>query len=125
MNYLVDTHVFLWMLAEPAQLLPEVARVLTHPDHTVFVSAVTAVEISIKAALGKLEAPFNLQEEIALRGLSELPIRYAHGAALRDLPNHHADPFDRMMIAQAVVENLKVVTRDRKFEPYPVSILWT
>jgi PIN domain nuclease of toxin-antitoxin system len=58
-------------------------------------------------------------------GLCELPLRYANGERLRQLPSHHADPFDRMLIAQAQAEGLTVITHDRKFEPYPVQVLWT
>ncbi len=125
MNYLLDTHVFLWMLSAPDRLNPEAVSVIRNPDRAVFVSAATAVEIAIKQALGKLEAPGNLGEEIGCRGLGELPLRYVHGERMRLLPGHHADPFDRMLLAQAVEEDLTIVTHDRKFEPYPVKILWT
>lgn len=125
MNYLLDTHVFLWMLSAPDRLKPEAISVIKNPDRAVFVSAVTAVEIAFKQALGKLEAPGNLDKEIGHRGLGELPLRYVHGERMRLLPSHHADPFDRMLLAQAAEENLTIVTHDRNFEPYPVKILWT
>ena len=125
MNYLLDTHVFLWMLSAPGHLSPEAATVIRNPDRAMFVSAVTAVEIAIKQALGKLEAPKNLGEEIRARGLQELPLRYTHGERMLRLPAHHADPFDRMLLAQAAEEDLIVITHDRKFEPYPARILWT
>lgn len=125
MNCLLDTHVFLWMLADPGRLSPSARHAIQHPDHTVFVSAVTAVEIAVKRALGKLEAPGHLTQEITARGLVELPLQYAHGEALRDLPYHHQDPFDRMLIAQARHEQLTLITHDRKFEPYGLPILWT
>lgn len=125
MNYLLDTHVFLWMLSAPEQLSPEAASVIRNPDRAVFVSAVTAVEIAIKQALGKLEAPKNLGEEIRARGLQELPLRYLHGERMLLLPAHHVDPFDRMLLAQAAEEDLVVITHDRKFEPYTARILWT
>jgi PIN domain nuclease of toxin-antitoxin system len=125
MNYLLDTHVFLWMLSAPERLSTGAADVIRNPDRTVFVSAVTAVEISIKRALGKLDAPDSLLAEISARGLRELPLRYAHGERLRTLDNHHADPFDRMLVAQALEEDLVLITHDNKLKPYPVRFLWT
>lgn len=125
MNCLLDTHVFLWMLAKPESLSAKASEVIQNPNNTIFVSAITSVEIAIKSALGKLEAPTNLGDEIPLRGLTELPFRYAHGERMRELPPHHADPFDRMLIAQAMTEDLVLVTHDRKMEPYSLKILWT
>jgi PIN domain nuclease of toxin-antitoxin system len=83
------------------------------------------VEIAIKKKLGKLDAPDGLVAEIKSRGLLELPLRYAHGEAMQHLPDHHSDPFDRMLIAQAQCEELTIITHDGKFEKYPVAILWT
>ncbi len=125
MNYLIDTHVFLWMLAEPSRLSPAARKVIVNPRHVVHVSAITAVEIAIKVSLGKLEAPDRLMGEIQTRGLRELPLRYQHGETLRALPPHHADPFDRMLIAQAQNEELTIITHDEKFRSYDVNILWT
>jgi PIN domain nuclease of toxin-antitoxin system len=118
MNYLLDTNVFLWMLSAPDHLSPEAASVIRNPDRAVLVSAV-------KQALVKLEAPSSLGEEIRARGLQEPPLRYTHGERMLLLPAHHADPFDRMMLAQAAEEDLVVITHDRKFIPYPAKILWT
>lgn len=125
MNYLLDTHVFLWMLSAPELIDKKVQAVIQNPDRSIYVSAVTAVEIAIKSSIGKLETPGNLREQIQGRGLRELPLRYSHGERLQTLPLHHADPFDRMLIAQAADENFTIITHDKKFEPYPVSILWT
>jgi len=66
----------------------------------------------------------DLEDEIALRGFSHLPICYRHGTPLREMPMHHQDPFDRMLIAQAILEDLTIVTHDKKFEKYPVKLLW-
>jgi len=125
MNYLIDTHVFLWMLAEPSRLKPAARKVIVNPRCVVHVSAVTALEIAIKASLGKLEAPDCLIGEIQTRGLRELPLRYQHGETMRALPSHHSDPFDRMLIAQAQNEGLTIITHDEKFRSYDVNILWT
>jgi len=125
MNYLLDTHVFLWMLSAPSRLSIKARTVIQNPDRAVYVSAVTAVEISIKVSIGKLEVPESLWSEIHARGLRELPLRYVHGERLKSLPAHHSDPFDRMLIAQAEVENLTIITHDKKFGSYQARVLWT
>lgn len=125
MNYLLDTHVFLWTVGDPKRLGKKAAAAIRDTNHAVFVSAVTSVEIAVKSALGKLEAPEDLEDEIGFRGFSHLPLQYRHGVGLRSLPLHHLDPFDRMLITQAMLEGLTIITHDRKFEAYPVEILWT
>lgn len=119
MNYLLDTHVFLWMLSAPQKLSREAVKVIEDPRQMVFVSAVSAVEISIKSSLGKLTVPAGLEREIGQRGLQELALTYRHGERLAELPGHHQDPFDRMLIAQALTEGLILVTRDEKMHLYP------
>jgi PIN domain nuclease of toxin-antitoxin system len=125
MNYLLDTHVFLWALGDFEKLKPKVAKIIRDTRHGVFVSAVTSMEIAIKSALGKLEAPDDLEDEIGLRGFSHLPLQFRHGTVLRSLPMHHQDPFDRMLISQALQEGLTIITHDQKFGRYPVEVLWT
>jgi PIN domain nuclease of toxin-antitoxin system len=125
MNYLLDTHVFLWALGDFEKLKPKVAKVIRDTRHGVFVSAVTSMEIAIKSALGKLEAPDDLEDEIGLRGFSHLPLQFRHGTVLRSLPMYHQDPFDRMLISQALQEGLTIITHDQKFGRYPVEVLWT
>jgi PIN domain nuclease of toxin-antitoxin system len=124
MNYLLDTHTFLWSLAAPEKLGHEARRILENPETMVFVSAVSAVEIAIKRSLGKLTAQDNLGEQISARGFQELPLRFSHGEALSSLPRHHDDPFDRMLIAQALVERLQILSCDEKLRAYPVRIIW-
>ena len=124
MNCLLDTHVFLWALAAPERLSNKAAAAIRNPDHAVFVSAVTSVEISIKRALGKLEAPDGLESEIAPRGFQHLPLTYAHGERLGKLPPHHHDPFDRMLIAQALEESLTLITADAKLRAYEAKLLF-
>ena len=125
MNYLLDTHIFLWMLADPARINEKARKIIQNPNRSVYVSAVTAVEIAIKKKLGKLDAPDGLVSEIRCRGLLELPLRYKHGEAMQNLPDHDSDPFDRMLIAQAQCEGFTIITHDGKFENYPVAVLWT
>lgn len=87
-------------------------------------SAATAWEVAIKRALGKLRAPDAFEHAVEESRFSKLPITLAHAEAVGGLPRHHADPFDRMLIAQAQLERLTVVTRDRRFEPYGIPVLW-
>jgi PIN domain nuclease of toxin-antitoxin system len=125
MNYLLDTHVYLWLLGAPEELSREAREAIQDPRHSVFVSAVSAAEIAIKKSLGKLDAPTGLGVEISLRGLNELAFSFHHGECMESLPRHHADPFDRMLLAQAISEKFTLVTRDRKLAAYAVSLLWT
>lgn len=119
-NLLVDTPVLLWALGSPDSLKPETQQVLVDPDNEVFVSAATSWEISIKAALGKLRAPSDLEQQVRRLRFRPLPISFAHGLAVRDLPMLHRDPFDRMLITQARAHGLVLVTRDEKISQYDV-----
>lgn len=124
MRVLLDTHVFLWWLADDPGLRPAAREAIADPDTIVHVSAVTVWEIAIKAALGRLDAvSADLAGEIAANGFVELPITARHAARAGGLPRHHDDPFDRMLCAQAGLEGLTLVTRDRVFEAYGTAIL--
>lgn len=125
MNYLLDTHVFLWAIGDSKRLDETAAAEIRDPRNAIFVSAVSSVEIAIKSAMGKLDAPDDLEDEIGLRGFSDLPLQYGHGSGMRTLPPHHHDPFDRMLIAQAIQEELTIITHDQKFKDYAVGIFWT
>jgi len=120
---LLDTHVFLWVLGSPEILSKEARQRIQDPKNAVFISAVSSVEISIKQALGKLKTPSGLEGEIEQRGFQELPLHYAHGVRMATLPPKHQDPFDRMLLAQALVEDLILITRDKKMRQYPVKCL--
>ncbi len=123
MTVLLDTHVLLWWLAaDPA--LPDAARaVIADSSTVVLVSAASAWEISIKQAAGRLDAPDDLIAALDENRFDSLPITAAHAMAAGRLSPHHSDPFDRMLIAQARLEDLTVVTVDRRFADYGVSLL--
>ena len=125
MTLLLDTHALLWWLADDPALTPVARTAIRAAETLVFVSAATAWEISIKQALGKLEAPDDLEAALAASRFQSLPITVAHALAAGRLPRHHDDPFDRMLIAQAQHAQLTVVTHDPKFRLYEVAILWT
>jgi PIN domain nuclease of toxin-antitoxin system len=123
MNLLLDTHVVLWWLDDPA-LMSEAARdVISEPSNDVFVSAVVAWEIAIKRGLGKLTAPPDLEAAIYASGFQVLPVTVPHALQTESLPFHHRDPFDRMLIAQAKCESSSIVTRDSMFELYGVDLV--
>ena len=122
MSLLLDTHVLLWWLAD--EPLSDDARAAISDGRTaVRVSAASAWEIAIKKALGKLQAPDDLPEQLERHRFQPLPITVQHGLAVADLPLLHGDPFDRMLAAQARLESLTLVTRDERLAAYGVPTL--
>lgn len=122
MILLLDTHVFIWARTEPDRLKPATLAAITEAD-TVFVSVASAWEVEIKTAKGLLKLPATVAEGIAQSGLEPLPITLDHVERLRDLPMHHKDPFDRMLVAQALHENAILVTVDRHFARYGLKLM--
>ena len=124
MVFLLDTHALLWWLAD-SPALPDSARErIANPDQDVYVSAVSAWEIAIKRELGKLRAPLELAGVIQEEGFSELPIRLQHGEQAGRLPPIHRDPFDRMLVAQAAMHDMTILTRDESIARYGVKTAW-
>ena len=120
---LLDTHVLLWWLTDSPRLPQAFRDPLADPKLPCFVSAATVWEIGIKRAIGKLEAPSELIEILAEEGFNNLPITLAHAEAASNLPLHHRDPFDRMLIAQGHIEALTIATLDGHFSQYGVALL--
>lgn len=123
MRLLLDTQALLWWLFELPFLGPIARAEIASPASEVSVSAVSAVEISIKQGTGKLAAPEDLVAQLSTNGFTELPLTARHGLAAGRLPPHHRDPFDRMLIAQARAEGLTLVTSDRLIRNYDVPLL--
>jgi PIN domain nuclease of toxin-antitoxin system len=121
---LLDTHALLWWLADDG-LTDQAKDAIADPANLVMVSAASAWEISIKKALGKLTSPDDIERQIDEGGFTPLAISVMHGLAASQLPRHHDDPFDRMLIAQAIAEGLTVVTHDKRFSEYGVPTLST
>ncbi len=123
MRLLLDTHVFLWWRTDSARLKRDVRRAISSAD-VVAVSAASAWEVAIKQSLGKLRIEDSFASMVDQSEFEALPITFGHAEQAGVLPPHHSDPFDRMLIAQALLERATLVTHDRLFAHYDVPILW-
>lgn len=125
MRLLLDTHALLWALARPDRLPAQTSEALRDLSNEVFVSAASTWEIAIKAALGKLDGDVAaIAGEARNLGFTDLSVTVAHTLRVRDLEPHHRDPFDRILVAQALDEGLTIVTHDQAFGAYPAPTLW-
>jgi PIN domain nuclease of toxin-antitoxin system len=128
MKYLLDSMAWLWSIANPERLNLSAREILENGREEVYFSAVSSWELSIKARLGKLQLPGPPSQCIpafmARQGLRPLPITHLHTVKVYELSPHHSDPFDRLLIAQALTEDFAILTADRYFERYPVQIVW-
>lgn len=122
MRFLLDTHVVLWHLSGERSF-SERARAVIAGAAELAISVVTFAEIGVKAAVGKLEVPADLQTHVAAAGLRTLGLAPEHGLAVAGLPLHHRDPFDRLLVAQARLERLTLVTTDERIRAYDVAVL--
>lgn len=128
MRYLADTVVFLWMIFQPEKIAKGALEIIENGKNTIYLSAVSSWEIAIKFSLGKLEFRQDpkalLTEMMARMGVESLPITHQHALETARLPFHHKDPFDRLLIAQAGIEKLPVVTPDAVFKKYGIDVVW-
>ena len=124
MKLLLDTHVALWWQRDDRRLNKAARHAIAKAD-LVWVSAISGWEVAIKSALGRLRIDEPFRVLIVADDFTELPMTLAHADALATLPPHHADPFDRALIAQATVERATIVSHDRALEPYHVPMIWT
>lgn len=128
MNLLLDTQVLLWLDSDQAKLSAAAKNACSDVNNTLWLSAASAWEMQIKITLGKLRLRRSLAETIAshqtTNGLQILPVQLAHALALENLPLHHKDPFDRLLIAQANHESWEIVTADPEFKAYQVRVIW-
>jgi PIN domain nuclease of toxin-antitoxin system len=121
---LLDTQAFIWWREDNSRLNAH-ARQRIGTAAVVFVSVASAWEAAIKVALGKLKLPERFEAGVEAAGFEKLPIAFSHADAVATLAHHHSDPFDRMLVAQALCERLTLVTHDRHFGPYDLEVLWT
>lgn len=123
MNILIDTHILLWWLAGDSRLSAEMQGIIGDSEHMIFVSSVVVWEIVIKKALGKLVCPDNIVDIVRDNGFQEIPITSDHAQAIGQLPSHHHDPFDRLLIAQALHESYPLMTVDSVIQQYPIRCI--
>ncbi len=122
MRLLLDTHIVLWQLAGTRSLSSAALAAIDEATELLY-SVVSFAEIGVKVSLGKLAVPPDLRRQVMAGGVHILPLAAEHGLQVADLPLHHRDPFDRLLIAQAQSEQLRVVTADRRFGEYDVPVV--
>ena len=123
MNLLLDTHALLWWLNDDQTLSDAASEAISNPENTVFLSPVVVWEIRIEESIGKLDLPDDFAAVLDDQRFAELPITVAHTHAIAGLPAIHRDPFDRMLVAQAKVEEMTIVTRDAAIADYGVKVV--
>lgn len=128
MSYLLDTHAFLWWVSDDARLTQTARNIIGSRENECFFSVVSAWEIAVKSQIGRLELKISLSSfltnTIQSNAFRVLPVGLTHALKLHTLQIHHRDPFDRMLVAQALEENLTLLSNDRKIKSYPVDVLW-
>lgn len=128
MKLLLDTHAFIWWDSEPERLSPKVLELCQNQENTLLLSVASVWEMQIKLQLGKLKLalplPVLIESQKTTNNIQVLSIELEHVLALEKLPSHHKDPFDRLLIAQANVEEFVVVSNDPIFKKYPVKLIW-
>lgn len=128
MRILLDTHVLLWWINEDARLSETALEVLSNVENDLLFSAASGWEMAIKIGLGKMEVTGNLSaylsRHLGENGIEVLPISLRHAVGVAELPKHHRDPFDRLLVAQALAEDLSIVTIDPLVSRYPARIIW-
>ncbi len=128
MKYLLDTTVWLWSVGDTHRIGRSGLEVLSNGKEDIYLSAASSWEVAIKAKLGKFQLPeapgSYVRTRMAAQGIYPLAVTQNHTLAVYDLPLHHQDPFDRLLIAQAILEDMTILTSDRIFGKYPVETLW-
>lgn len=123
MNILIDTHIFLWALADPLKLSDAKRSALEDLSNTIYVSAVSIAELMIKTSIGKLRIEFDPVAKAKESGFALLDFKAEAALLLKDMPFHHKDPFDRMLIAQSIACNYPIMTEDSKIMRYDCRIV--
>ncbi len=128
MKVLLDTHAFLWWVGDDPHLSRRARRIIADSSNQIFLSAASAWEIAIKTALGRLMLASNpeefVPEQMRMNGFEPLPIDLRHALRVGSLPPHHSDPFDRMLIAQAAIEECTILSADAEIRRYGVRVAW-
>lgn len=128
MRFLVDTHCWLWAVSAPEKLRNSGGDLIADAGNTVVFSAVSALEIAIKVSVGKLKLPEHADDFVTKRvealHMTVLPVYVSHALRVASLPNHHDDPFDRLLVAQCQIEKLPLMTADEALAAYAIDIIW-
>jgi len=128
MKILLDAHTFLWWITDNSKLSSRAREIITDVDNELFLSAVTGWEITIKVQIGRLklfdEPQLFIPEQMRINGINSLPIQMSHVLHVFTLPYHHRDPFDRLLIAQAQLEGLSILSSDPHIEKYQIEVIW-
>lgn len=128
MRILLDTHAFLWFVADDPRLSAQAREIICNQENQIFLSVVSGWEIAIKVKNGRLRLPADPQsyvvDRLAVLGIDVLLIQMSHALHVYKLPDHHPDPFDRLLVAQCQLENLPIVTADPQIARYPVTVVW-
>ena len=128
MRVLLDTHTFLWWITDDSRLSKKAREIINDGHNELYLSAASGWELAIKARLGRLRLPDDLErfvlEQLTLNGIESLPVQMGHTLHVRVLPDHHRDPFDRLLVAQAHLESLPILTRDPYIARYQVKTVW-
>jgi len=128
MKYLLDTMIWLWSVSTPEKIGDSGLQLLDNGEAEIYLSVVSSWEIAIKARLGKYKLPETpdryIPRKLARQGIHPLTVELGHSLKVFSLPLHHHDPFDHLLIAQAIVEGMTILTTDREFAKYPVEVLW-
>ncbi len=128
MKILIDTHCWLWWIAAPEKLRGDVRMMIEDWRNAIFLSAASSWEIAIKYSIGKLQLPeppeLFVPKRLSRDAISSLAIEHIHALHVSRLPYHHRDPFDRLIISQAQIEGIPILTIDPQFKPYDVELIW-
>jgi PIN domain nuclease of toxin-antitoxin system len=124
LRLLLDTHTALWWLAGENLIGDDAKSYIADETNQVLLSAVVVWEVAIKRSLGRLEAPAGFASSLLAAGAQPLAVSVAHAEAVEQLPWHHRDPFDRMLVAQALIEGVAVISGDEKLLPYGARLIW-
>ena len=128
MRALLDTHVFLWWITDDQRLSSQVREIIADGTNEILFSAASGWEIAIKTRLGRLQLPDDpeifIPEQLELNAIEVLPVQIGHALHVYQLPSHHRDPFDHLLIAQAQLEKLPILTADPQISRYPVEVIW-
>lgn len=122
-QYLLDTHVLLWWLTTPDEISHSAKKIISNKSNTIFISSVSFWEMAIKKSLGRLTFPHNLLEIVASESFLTLPITPEEGLGVTDLPPIYSNPFDRLLVIQAKLHHLTLISRDSQFKKYPITLL--